>query len=101
MGMGEPVSRSILQTMNNTNARYTPQDGWIVGNAPNIHMGMLGDPTLRMRMVAPPTDLEVSNEDGEAHFEWTASADMGVAGYYLYVFDEDGVPTDTRMEQLP
>lgn len=101
MGMGEPISRSILQSLNNTNTRYTPHDGWLSEDPPNIHMGFLGDPTLRMRMVAPPTDLEVSNEDGEAHFEWTASADMGVAGYYLYVFDEDGVPTDTRMEQLP
>lgn len=101
MGMGEPMGRSVLQSMNNDASRYAPHGAWLPGTSPNIHMALFGDPTLRMRMVAPPTDLEVSNEDGEAHFEWTASTDMGVAGYYLYVFDEDGVPTDTRMEQLP
>lgn len=93
MGMGEPISRSILQSLNNTNTRYTPHDGWLSEDPPNIHMGFLGDPTLRMRMVAPPTDVVLSPDGDVAHLEWEASADVNVTQYHVYVFDEDGVPT--------
>lgn len=93
MGMGEPVAKSALQSMNNTTTRYTPQDCWSAVDAANIHLGLLGDPTLRMRMLAPPSELIVSNESGDAHLEWTQSPVKGVYGYYVYVFDEDGVPT--------
>lgn len=93
MGMGEPMGRSIQQSMNNVHTRYAPHGAWVSGTSPNIHMALFGDPTLRMRMLAPPSELIVSNESGDAHLEWTQSPVKGVYGYYLYVFDEDGVPT--------
>ncbi|MFN6176513.1 MAG: thrombospondin type 3 repeat-containing protein [Flavobacteriales bacterium] len=85
MGMGDPIGYSVLVTMNNS-ALYTPlTEGW-QGSIGRSHLGLMGDPSLRMKMVAPPTNLVVSNASGVASFSWTASAES-VTGYHLYQFD--------------
>ena len=90
MGLGEHIGTSVLQSMNN-GAIYTPQNGgWQGNNFSRVHMGLMGDPTVRMVMTAPPNSLSVTNSGGNAAFSWGPAA--GAAGYYLYKFDVAGVP---------
>ncbi|MFT5725722.1 MAG: hypothetical protein ACI9JN_002849 [Bacteroidia bacterium] len=50
-----------------------------------VHVALMGDPTLRMHMFAPPTNVVVTSSDAnkKVHVSWTASADK-VDGYYVY-----------------
>jgi len=93
MGMGENIGYAALITMNNSNGLYLPKnDGWQGANIGRVHLALMGDPTLRMHMVAPPTNLSVVNNNGSAAFTWTPSPD-DVLGYYIYQFDPTtGVP---------
>ena len=93
MGMGEPIGRSAVQSMNNVDDRYSPQSIGGIGNAANIHMCLMGDPTLRMHMVAPPTNLSANSAGGSVNFNWSASADPQVTGYHVYSFSASGVPS--------
>ena len=48
-----------------------------------VHLALLGDPTLRQHVTAPPTALVVTDQWPHAHLAWGASADP-VAGYHVY-----------------
>lgn len=50
-----------------------------------VHVALMGDPTLRMHMFAPPTNVTVVASDGNKTVDvsWTASTDA-VDGYYVY-----------------
>ncbi|MFZ1333652.1 MAG: hypothetical protein WAR83_15775, partial [Flavobacteriales bacterium] len=85
MGLGENIGYSTLETMNNTGLYVPLTDGW-QGSIGRTHLGLMGDPSLRQKMVAPPTSLSISNASGTAAFAWTASSEQ-VAGYYIYQFD--------------
>ncbi|MCB0763823.1 MAG: hypothetical protein KDB84_03900, partial [Flavobacteriales bacterium] len=85
MGLGDNIGYSAWITMNNA-SQYTPlTDGW-QGSIGRSHLGLMGDPSLRLRMVKPPSNLAVSNSGGLASFSWTASSEA-VAGYYIYRID--------------
>jgi len=95
MGMGDNIGYSARVTMNNIDL-YTPQSGgWNAPPAPNVHLALLGDLSLRNTVVAPPTQLEVSSSAGVAAFSWTAPSEP-VDGYYLYEFD----PTTGALTRL-
>ena len=83
MGMGDNIGLSAKITMNNTSL-YTPQNGGWQGQPYNrVHLGLLGDPSLRMTVVARPSNLQVGNNGGLAAFTWTASLGA-VDGYHVY-----------------
>ncbi len=85
MGMGANIGQSVLRTMNN-NGIYSPiTDGW-QSSIGKCHLGLMGDPSLRQKMVTPPSNLVVSSAGGYAAFSWTASTEA-VSGYYLYSID--------------
>ncbi len=87
MGLGDHIGYSAFQSMNNGSI-YTPQNsGWQGATYGRAHLGLMGDPTLRMMAVAPPTNLQVTNAGGNASFSWTASSDA-VLGYYIYQIDQ-------------
>lgn len=91
MGMGDPIGTSVMATMNNTGL-YTPlTDGW-QSTIGRVHLALMGDPSLRQFMVAPPSGLQVTNAGGAAAFSWTASAEV-VQGYHLYRVDANGTIT--------
>ena len=92
MGMGQNIGYSTWRTMNNSSL-YTPlTEGW-QGSIGRVHLGLMGDPSLRMQMVAPPTSLSVVNASGAASFSWSASVEA-VTGYHVYALDPStGVPT--------
>jgi hypothetical protein len=78
MALGETIGFSALLTQNNSTT-YSANIGlhW-------IHIALMGDPTLRMHPVAPPSSLAVStNISGGVTLSWNASSDA-VAGYHVY-----------------
>ncbi|MCB9235237.1 MAG: PKD domain-containing protein [Bacteroidia bacterium] len=82
MGLGEPIGFSTLVSQNNNNtyfASYFPR---------YVHMGLMGDPTLRMHIVAPPSNLSVTPVSSGRYLQlaWNASPDT-VLGYYIYKAD--------------
>lgn len=91
MGMGKTTGHCTQLTMNNVSL-YLPQSGGELNPAPRSALGLLGDPALRMLNVAMPSNLAVSNSGGNAAFSWTA-ASGSPAGYHVYKFDANGVPT--------
>lgn len=45
---------------------------------------LMGDPTLRMHVVAPPAKIWISATKTGASVKWNKSADAAVLGYYVY-----------------
>lgn len=92
MGMGLNIGYSAWRTMNNASLYLPLTDGW-QGSIGRAHLGLMGDPSLRMQMTAPPTNLSIVNANGYAAFSWTASTES-VQGYHLYAIDPaTGVPS--------
>ena len=80
MALGEPIGYCALKTQNNTG---TYKDNLYKNTVP---IGLMGDPTLRLHIIAPPTNFNVSakNNNTAVSLSWTASAESGISGYYIY-----------------
>lgn len=76
MAMGETIGYAARLTQNNSGTYF-------YGYGPSVHVALMGDPTLRMHVVAPPTNVTAAGGSGSATISWTASADA-VAGYHVY-----------------
>lgn len=85
MGLGENIGYSVAASMNNTGLYAPLTEGW-QSTIGRTHMNMMGDPSLRMKMVAPPSNLAVSNSGGSAAFTWSASTEA-VLGYHIFQVD--------------
>jgi hypothetical protein len=78
MALGEPIGFGALRTQNNgQKGLYQTQ---INSAAGQIHIALMGDPTLRMHVVAPPSNLTRSGKS----LHWTASTDTAIVGYHVY-----------------
>ena len=78
MAMGYNIGYSLLKTQNESNQLY-------LGNGPQlVHVALMGDPTLRMHMVQPPSNLQLATVNNKIQLSWTAPNDETVAGYYIY-----------------
>lgn len=87
MAMGETVGHATRLSQNNTQQVHSPQNaGWQGQSVTRIHMGLMGDPTLRQVQVAPPTDLVVVPEGWYASFTWQPSTEP-VLGYVIHRID--------------
>lgn len=78
MGMGFPLAHPTTTTQNNDTiytADFFPR---------GIHVNLLGDPTLKAYVVAPPTNLLLEDQDGYVQLTWTA-APGPVDTYYVYL----------------
>ncbi|MBK8100757.1 MAG: hypothetical protein IPK26_27030 [Planctomycetes bacterium] len=65
-------------------ARYSQNDTTAGGfGARSIHVALMGDPTLRQHVIAPPTQATIVDQWPQVHVTWTASTDP-VAGYHVY-----------------
>jgi len=78
MGLGEPIGYSAKVTQNN-GGLYQNQVNQVLRG---IHIALMGDPTLRLHPVAPPSALTTSTAGG-VNLTWTASPDS-VVGYHVY-----------------
>ena len=81
MGLGENIGYSARLTHNN-NGLYFSSYG-----ARFIHIALMGDPSLRHDVVAPPADLTISRIGLYHQLTWTPSPDP-VLGYHIYVKSE-------------
>src|SRR5947207_5118895 len=79
MGLGEPIGYSAKITQNN-GGLYQNQ---VNQNLRGIHIALMGDPTLRLHPVAPPTSVAASTNGSSVNLSWGASPDT-VQGYHVY-----------------
>lgn len=87
MAMGETIGESMRRSQNNTTL-YTNQ---VNKGTRGIHLALLGDPTLHLQVVAPPTALQASASSGPAALAWGASPDAS-EGYLVYRASSDAGP---------
>ncbi len=76
MGLGHTFGYAVKQSLN-----------WFLPVGGKTCLGLLGDPTLRIHIVAPPAGLTVSGDDTGQFLSWTASpqaADPAFLGYHVY-----------------
>ena len=79
MGLGEPIGFTARVTMNNNTLYQTQSNAFTRG----VHVALMGDPTLRLNPVSPPSSLQATRVSGNVNLTWSASADP-VAGYHVY-----------------
>jgi hypothetical protein len=78
MVLGETIGNSAMLVQNNTGL-YKQSRG-----ANQVHIALMGDPTLRMHPVRPPGNLEATISGGTASLTWSASTDDSIVGYHVY-----------------
>src|SRR5262249_29285360 len=78
MGLGEPIGHSVALSQNNVGTYQQLNFG-----ACEVHIALMGDPTLRLHPVAAPTELTVVAQNGLAMLNWVPSSDP-VLGYNVY-----------------
>src|SRR5262249_22721181 len=79
MAMGYNIGYSTMLSQNN-DANTGLYKAKINDSARGVHMALMGDPTLRMHVVTPPSGLTIP---GGTLLSWSASPDT-VLGYYVY-----------------
>lgn len=79
MGVGETIGHGIRLSQNNRDL-YRNQ---VQRQAGGIHVALLGDPTLRMHVIAPPGEARAGSLEGDVQLTWRASPDR-VSGYHVY-----------------
>lgn len=79
MALGETVGFSTRLSQNNDGSLYG-----VNSDGRSVHIALLGDPTLRMHVVAPPAALTVAtNGVGGVTLSWSSAPDT-VLGYHVY-----------------
>lgn len=79
MGLGEPIGHSARLTQNNSGLYRNQVNLFQRG----VHIALMGDPTLRMHPVAPPTAVTATPVSGGMRVSWISSAE-NVLGYHVY-----------------
>lgn len=95
MALGEPIGESSRLSQNNAGLYERTNYG-----ARFVHTALLGDPTLRLHSVAPPSGVVAMSSPSGMAVSWTASPDAGVLGYHVYRATEPN-GTWTRLTGVP
>jgi hypothetical protein len=69
LGLGEPIAAGVTRTITN---RTT-----------DVEITLLGDPTLRFQITAPPSNLVATTNQSSVTLNWTPSSETG-AQYSIY-----------------
>jgi hypothetical protein len=93
MAIGETIGYSAKVSQENSFLYQNPGL-----SARGVHVALMGDPTLRMHVVAPPSGLTAVQGTGVA-LNWSASSDT-VVGYHIYRADLSTGPF-TRLTSNP
>jgi len=78
MGLGECIGYGARLSQNNGGLYNT-----ISHSVRGVHMSLMGDPTLRLHAVKPPSGLSATSGGGVT-LRWTASSDSSIVGYHVY-----------------
>lgn len=97
MALGAPIGYSTRLTQNNGPAGLYHNE--VNSCAGQIHVALMGDPTLRLHPVAPPTGVAVEKTANGLELSWKASRDQ-VLGYHVYRAASPGGPYD-RLTATP
>jgi len=77
MALGYTIGYSARQSMNNTNTYYP-------GNmSKGVHITLLGDPTLKAHIIAPPANVSAQFNGKQCNITWHKSSD-NIEGYYVF-----------------
>lgn len=79
MGLGETIGYGTRLSMNNSTLYQNQSNG--LPRA--VYIALMGDPTLRMDPVAPPSALSANRGTSSVTLNWSASPDA-VLGYHVY-----------------
>lgn len=79
MGLGRSVGHSTRLTQNNLTDYKTYQNF----SAQQVHISLIGDPTLENFPVIPPKNL-VGSAAGSVNLSWGSSTDESIVGYHIY-----------------
>jgi hypothetical protein len=81
MALGETVGFGTRLTQNNKpGGLYPPHNP----GAGEVHIALMGDPTLRMHPVIPPAALMGTVTNSSVVLNWSASKDIDLQGYHVY-----------------
>jgi hypothetical protein len=79
MGLGETLGFCTRLTQNNRNTYQQVNPG-----TRQVHVSLLGDPTLRLQVVAPPGNVQATQgQSNSVTLTWNAASDA-VVGYHVY-----------------
>jgi hypothetical protein len=95
MGLGEPIGYSALVTMNNSTL-YQNQSNFFTRA---VYIALMGDPTLRLDPVGPPSGFTANRTANAVNLNWSASTD-NVAGHHVYRAGTAGGPFARRTTSL-
>lgn len=96
MAMGTQIGHSVITSQNNLTdlSLSTGYVGSFNGNYLDrrISMNLLGDPTLRIRYLAMPSNIQAStiNNNTDVQITWDASNEPGLLGYNIYRTNKKG-----------
>jgi hypothetical protein len=96
MALGAPIGYSTLLTQNNRDGLYRNE---MNNGAGQIHIALMGDPTLRMHVVPPPTDLEAKSAGADLELTWESTG-SATDGYNIYRADKPQGPYE-RLNATP
>lgn len=83
LGMGETLGFMAKTSMN---AGVIGGGAYVPGGSSfrGTHIGLLGDPALRIHHVEPPRRLAARSLSGRVELSWAASTETGLQGYHVY-----------------
>jgi hypothetical protein len=96
MGLGETLGYCIRASQNNQDSYENQINTFRRG----VHIALMGDPTLRLYPLPPPTELQAAARNGEAVLAWKRPAAGDVIGYHVYRATGPGDPF-TRITEAP
>ncbi|MDB6125380.1 MAG: hypothetical protein JWQ71_4373 [Pedosphaera sp.] len=84
MALGKNIGYSAQVSQNNTS--FYAHHGYLNFNLyrRGVHMSLMGDPTLRMHIISPASNLLSSRSGGQTVLNWNASPQAGLLGYHVY-----------------
>jgi hypothetical protein len=92
--MGEPIGQELFTLASSYftgSSKFYLSYGWIyngqtnqLGTRVNNYVSLLGDPTLKTRIVAPPTNVLISTQGGDNFINWNSVSDTNIQGYHIY-----------------
>jgi hypothetical protein len=83
MALGDRIGKGTKISMNNTDFYFS---GLFNGSSNSLHIALMGDPTLKLKNIAPAGKLTAMSENKVVKLFWEKSLDNSL-GYAIYTVD--------------